>query len=287
MKLQDFVDLVTDCSRRDFTINAMAIDMETGDLIDPHGGFKDLKARTLRHVGPAFKEDPLRVIRLARFLGRLHEDGFQVAAGTFALASDMVRAGDLNELPWERFAAEVRKVLDTCSPEGCFTFFQTLHQLGAHQHVGFFRGADLLMAAEAARAIVTVKEARAKVLAATVFTEPEVVEHIGGSVARDAAAVMARLHGQPSTPERLLEAIRLSGGWNETETFHTFIGALMVLEHLGVKGQPFTAGTIIRATAATRDTAAIGATLAAQGVKGAAIGQAIRDQRLKVLQALT
>jgi tRNA nucleotidyltransferase (CCA-adding enzyme) len=98
------VTLEDDLARRDLTINAMAID-ERGRLIDPHGGQVDLRARILRHVSPAFVEDPLRVLRVARFAARL---GFEVAPETRRLMRKVVASGELSTLApervWQEFA---------------------------------------------------------------------------------------------------------------------------------------------------------------------------------------
>jgi tRNA nucleotidyltransferase (CCA-adding enzyme) len=284
MKIQDFVDLVTDCSRRDFTINAMAIDMETADLIDPFGGFKDLKAKTLRHVGPAFREDPLRVIRLARFLAKL--DGFTVVNETFALAQEMVRGGELNELPWERFAAEVVKVLETCGPDGCFTFFDALDKLECSQHVTFFAGMDLLRTARAAKLVArVVPAARATLLGAVAFTDPERAEHVGGSVARDVCRALSGLRGQVATPELLYETLKRTGAWSGSPTFQVLLSSLRTLHALG-EAYPFYDGQLVHAEVVTTCHAQLGAELAQQGVDGAAIGRAIRDARMRSLRQL-
>ena len=84
------VTLKEDLSRRDLTINAMARDGE-GNLIDPHGGAQDLERRVLRHVSPAFVEDPLRVLRVARFAARYHTRGFTLAPETLELMKRIVR----------------------------------------------------------------------------------------------------------------------------------------------------------------------------------------------------
>ncbi|MBP8294724.1 MAG: multifunctional CCA tRNA nucleotidyl transferase/2'3'-cyclic phosphodiesterase/2'nucleotidase/phosphatase [Burkholderiales bacterium] len=99
------VTLEADLLRRDLTINAMAMD-ETGVLIDPYGGQRDLASRTLRHVSPAFGEDPLRVLRVARFAARF---GFDVAEQTEALMRELVARGELRDLSpervWQEFAS--------------------------------------------------------------------------------------------------------------------------------------------------------------------------------------
>jgi tRNA nucleotidyltransferase (CCA-adding enzyme) len=99
------VTLEDDLARRDLTINAMALD-EGGDVIDPFGGRRDLDARVLRHVGAAFAEDPLRVLRVARFAARF---GFHVADETLALVRSLVEAGELAELTPERVWQELAR----------------------------------------------------------------------------------------------------------------------------------------------------------------------------------
>ncbi len=102
------VTLEQDLQRRDLTINAMAMD-ETGTLIDPLHGRDDLQARLLRHVGPAFVEDPVRILRLARFAARLPE--FTVAPQTLELARAMVRGGEADALVPERVWQEIARGL--------------------------------------------------------------------------------------------------------------------------------------------------------------------------------
>lgn len=104
-----------DLTRRDLTINAMAVDPE-GRLIDPCGGRRDLERRILRHT-PAFSEDPIRVLRLARFATRYHHLGFKIAGETYELVQDMVRRGDLNQLVPERVFAELAKALKEDRPD--------------------------------------------------------------------------------------------------------------------------------------------------------------------------
>jgi len=102
------VTLEQDLARRDLTINAMAQD-EQGQLIDPYGGERDLHQRVLRHVGPAFVEDPVRILRLARFAARLSD--FGVAPETLALARAMVERGEADALVPERVWQEVSRGL--------------------------------------------------------------------------------------------------------------------------------------------------------------------------------
>ena len=100
------VSLEEDLRRRDFTINAMAVD-EYGNLHDPFGGRKDLSNKTIRHVSPAFIEDPLRVIRLGRFLAQLTE--FEVHKDTFELCKEIVKKREILTLSKERIWTEISK----------------------------------------------------------------------------------------------------------------------------------------------------------------------------------
>jgi tRNA nucleotidyltransferase (CCA-adding enzyme) len=121
------VTLEEDLRRRDFTINAMAEDAE-GRLIDPWGGQADLEARVLRHVSPAFVEDPLRVLRAARFMARFAPFGFRVAPETIELMRTMVDNGEIDHLVPERVWQELRRALVEERPSA---FLQTLRACGA------------------------------------------------------------------------------------------------------------------------------------------------------------
>jgi tRNA nucleotidyltransferase (CCA-adding enzyme) len=118
------VTLEEDLARRDLTINAMAR-AEDGTLIDPFGGERDLRAGVLRHVGPAFAEDPLRVLRVARFAARF---GFAVAAETEALMRGIAAGGELATLTAERVWQELARALMEAKPS---LFFTTLRRCGA------------------------------------------------------------------------------------------------------------------------------------------------------------
>ncbi len=106
------VTLEEDLYRRDLTINAIAQD-ENGQLIDPYQGQADIKSRLLKHIGPAFSEDPLRILRVARFAARYHHLGFTIAPETLLLMKDMVASGELKTLTKERIWLEIEKCLKT------------------------------------------------------------------------------------------------------------------------------------------------------------------------------
>ena len=121
------VTLEQDLARRDLTINAMAED-EAGHIIDPYGGRNDLANRQLRHVSPAFSEDPLRILRVARFAARYRHLGFEVAPETMTLMTAMVQQGEINHLVAERIWKETERAFGEPNPE---VFFSVLRQCGA------------------------------------------------------------------------------------------------------------------------------------------------------------
>ena len=121
------VTLEEDLARRDLTINAMAEDAD-GALIDPYGGREDLDAGLLRHVTPAFVEDPVRLLRVARFAARLGQWGFRVAHGTHGLMRRMAESDDVRALRPERLWQEMKRALGEPHP---WRFFEVLHGCGA------------------------------------------------------------------------------------------------------------------------------------------------------------
>lgn len=121
------VTLEEDLKRRDLTINAMAESID-GDIIDPYDGQRDLQARVLRHVSDAFVEDPVRILRVARFAARFADLGFTVAEDTRALMERVVDAGEANALVPERVWQETERALGEPRPE---VFFETLRACGA------------------------------------------------------------------------------------------------------------------------------------------------------------
>jgi tRNA nucleotidyltransferase (CCA-adding enzyme) len=123
------VTLEEDLIRRDLTVNAMAEDAQ-GNLIDPYGGQRDLDAKLLRHVSPAFAEDPLRVLRVARFAARYAPLGFTIAAETMALMRALSESAELTALTPERSWKEISRALMEPRPD---VFIQVLRDCGALQ----------------------------------------------------------------------------------------------------------------------------------------------------------
>lgn len=121
------VSLEEDLSRRDLTINAMAQD-SSGQVIDPFNGQTDLKHRILKHVSAAFVEDPVRILRAARFAAKFAEFDFKIADETNALMYKMVKQGEVNALQPERVWKETQKALQTSRPQ---VYFECLRRCGA------------------------------------------------------------------------------------------------------------------------------------------------------------
>jgi tRNA nucleotidyltransferase (CCA-adding enzyme) len=122
------VTLEQDLERRDLTVNAIARDPDTGALIDPFHGEADLRARVLRHVSAAFVEDPVRVLRLARFAARFAPLGFTVATETMALTQTMAAGGELHALVPERVWQETQRALEQQAP---WVYFEILREARA------------------------------------------------------------------------------------------------------------------------------------------------------------
>lgn len=121
------VTLEEDLARRDLTINSMAED-QNGVIIDPYGGQADLDARLLRHVAPTFAEDPVRVLRVARFAARYAPLGFTVAAETMALMREIAQSGQLVDQTAERMWKEIaRALMEPCAD----VFIEVLRECGA------------------------------------------------------------------------------------------------------------------------------------------------------------
>lgn len=121
------VSLADDLKRRDLTINALAED-DNGNIIDLFNGQEDLAQGLLRHISPAFSEDPVRILRIARFAARFKSFGFKVAHNTHKLMCNMVECGEVDSLVSERVWSEVQKVLSYKTPSA---FFKVLASCGA------------------------------------------------------------------------------------------------------------------------------------------------------------
>ena len=183
------VTLEQDLQRRDLTINAMAID-QAGKLVDPFGGQRDLQARVLRHVGPAFVEDPVRILRLARFAARFSD--FSVAAETLSLARSIVQQGEADALVPERVWQEVARGLMETRPS---RMFEVLGECGLLQRWGvpLVGRPEVLAALDRAADLALPLPARFAILASG-LPSPEALDQLLGRMRADHDCVqLARL----------------------------------------------------------------------------------------------
>lgn len=232
------VTLEQDLARRDLTINAIAKD-ERGGIIDPFNGAADLKAGVLRHVSPAFAEDPVRVLRVARFAARF---GFAIAPETQALMRKMVEAGEADALVAERVWQEVALGLMERKPS---RMFEALRECGALARVMpeidalfTFGGAEALRALDAAAQAQGSLEVRFAVLARTL--DPLAVEALAERLRAPAAcrdlALLAARHANliadatQVDAEALLELLNVCDAWRRPGRFAELIAAALADE---------------------------------------------------------
>lgn len=218
------VTLEEDLERRDLTINAIARD-ESGELIDLHGGLADLEARVLRHVSPAFEEDPLRVLRVARFAARLADFEFTVHPDTLQLMRRITESGELADLAAERVWAEICDALATSRPS---RFIEVLRECGAlaellpevdalfgvpqvkKYHPEVDTGVHVLMAMDMAASLADGKPAAAVVFAV-------LLHDLGKGVTAEDELPSHQGHEKAGLPlvEAVCERIRASGEYRD------------------------------------------------------------------------
>lgn len=278
------VTLEQDLIRRDLTINAMA-ETEDGQLVDPYGGLRDLEARWLRHVSPAFVEDPLRVLRVARFAARYAHLGFKVAPETMTLMQSISASGELESLAAERVWKETERALAERSPQ---VFMSVLNHCGATDF--WFPelkspGEPTLLALERAgvsnsetpvRFALMCGELEPAALTALCSRLKAPIQH--GQLA-ELLIALTPLTVSPPQAESLLTVLERIDAWRRPERCPRITQAL----DLQKPGTPWSKA--IREGLAI--TAAINAKqLVAQGLKGPAVGAALREQRFKRLQEM-
>ena len=267
------VTLEQDLARRDLTINAIARDVD-GRIIDPHQGTADLKSGVLRHVGPAFSEDPVRILRVARFAARF---GFRIAPETLKLMREMARIGEADALVPERVWREVARGLMELRPS---LMFELLRECGALARVmpevdALWDDADAtrraMAALDAAAQARTTLPARFAVLARPLA--PLAVESLANRLkvpadCRDLALLAARnadtvLDAAELDAESMLELFNAVDAWRRPERFAELLTAVFAgvsnaaparsrLVHARAAAAAVNAGAIAKAaTAAT------------------------------------
>ncbi len=322
------ITIEQDLQRRDLTINAMARDRE-GRLIDPWGGRRDLEARKLRHVSDAFREDPVRVLRAARFAADLHELGFTVADETLALMREMVESGEVDALRPERVWKETARALGTDRPD---VFIEVLRECGAlakvfpevdalfgvpqpeRWHPEIDTGVHLLMALRIAAKLSDDPVVRFAVLTHDLGkgTTPEEMlpRHHGHEersaelldglcerlpvprAYRDVAEPVARYHGlvhrsHELQPASVLKLIERADGLRRPDRFEKFLLACEAdaRGRKGLEDRPYPQRErLLAALEAARSVDA--AALRARGLDGAALGEALRRERIEAIRAI-
>ena len=321
------VTLEDDLARRDLTINAMARE-EDGTLVDPHGGQRDLAGRVLRHVSPAFAEDPVRILRLARFAARFHD--FSIAPQTMQLMREMVGAGEVDALVAERVWQELSRGLMEARPS---RMFEVLRECGAlarllpevdrlwgvpqrpEYHPEVDTGVHLMMVLDMSARLGGSLPVRFACLGHDLgkgTTPADVLpRHIGHEMrseklvralcdrwkvpteCRELAEVVAREHGNVHRSAELNAAavLRLLERCDALRRAQRFEEALLACEcdargRAGKEDEPYPQRPRLAAAlraALSVDTAPVAEAAAARGLAGPAIGEAVREARVRAV----
>ncbi len=296
------VTLEQDLQRRDLTINAMA-ETPDGRIIDPYGGQQDLEQGLLRHVSPAFAEDPVRILRVARFAARLSRWGFHVAHGTNALMRKMVNEGEVDYLVPERVWAELVKALQSERPA---QFFKVLHGCGAlavlfpeieraFQHVQPHdeTADDYTPLAALEAAVAQSEDVRVRFAILLHALGPQLTPaqrlaqaqalckryRVPGEYATLASdAIQLEEHADSSEPEHVLKLMESAGAFKQTQRWPLL---LQVYQATGLVDQAH----CDRLRQASQAAAGVNAAqLQDPDLRGPALGAAIRTRRLEVVQ---
>jgi len=294
------VTLEEDLKRRDLTVNAMAR-TEGGEIIDPFGGQQDLQNRLLRHVSEAFAEDPLRILRTARFAARFALQGFDVHLDTLQLMQAMTNAGEVGHLAPERVWQELQRALHETSP---VTFFEVLHRCGALiELLPEFAAQPLRLQAlhalqqvqqnlpdantaqRIAALLLPLSSAQAN-NRATLLKAPKVCQELATlACTLRYSPGMNVTHSQNELAEQLLETLNAADAWRRPERLQQALQLLRVTLPLQ-NGFDLPLQQIRLQQLAQSLQAAAGVqakTLLAQGYRGPALGQAMTQCRLEAV----
>lgn len=277
------VTLEQDLQRRDLTINAIARD-GLGKLIDPYHGLADLQNRRLRHVSSAFSEDPLRVLRVARFHARFANLGFQVAPETLSLMRKMTDLGELQSLSAERVWGELAKALQTPMPA---VFFSSLAECNALQILFPEIDSAGIAGLERASSVNTAPLIRFSALCHRAALQPGFIRNPMFSKIpndfRDLALLTAKYHselakGKLHKAEQLSTILQGTDALRRPERFLQLLSASAAIHdalHFPLNFWQ-QALHIVQSSKITR--------LVQQGLTGEALGRAIKQQRLQDLR---
>ena len=278
------VTLEDDLRRRDLTINAIAQDAD-GNIIDPYQGRRDLREKMLRHISPAFVEDPVRVLRIARFAARFYKYGFRIADETHELMQHMVENGEVSALVPERVWREWQRGLETESPE---IFLTILQECGALS-VLFPEMAD-----SAAAVIAALQQA------GRVSTDPRIrFATLGSVLSRNAITALARRYKIPNTyKDTALMVVDYLPALQNLRTPSDYLALLLRLDAIrrparltdflqiatSLKTPALELTRLQRAAEAAADVQTM--PFLVQGLFGEKLGEAIEQARLQKIAAL-
>jgi tRNA nucleotidyltransferase (CCA-adding enzyme) len=288
------VTLEEDLLRRDLTINAMAED-DHGQVIDPYGGLRDLQARVLRHAAPAFAEDPLRVLRVARFAARYAPLGFTVAPETLGLMRQLSESGELRDLTPERSWKEISRALMEPRPD---VFVQVLHDCAALAEL--LPEVDTHMAGQGEALLAALRACAEHEQPLTVRwaclllnTEPEQIATINSrcKAPRDCAELALLTRQQRGawhealelSAEALLALLQSFDVYRRPQRFEQFLGACEMAARGAGQYREFPQTAFLLGAADCARNQAI-QPLLEQGFQGAALGDALTRQRLEALR---
>jgi tRNA nucleotidyltransferase (CCA-adding enzyme) len=283
------VTLEEDLIRRDLTINAMAED-DHGNVIDPYQGQADLEQRILRHVSPAFAEDPLRVLRVARFAARYAPLGFRVADDTLALMRQISESGELQALTAERSWKEIERALMEDEPQ---VFVQVLHDCEALQQLMPELQGDASSLAALVQAAQHHHPLHVRWACLLHGLDPASIKALNQRFkAPRECQELAQLVGEfgeqghkafELAPETLLELLQKFDVYRRPQRFEDFIAACE-MDARGRGAPSYPQGDYLRG-AATAARAVDVKPLVASGLTGQRLGEALNEERLKALQA--
>jgi hypothetical protein len=271
------VTIEDDLARRDLTINSMAMD-STGVVIDPYGGLHDLHNKILRHTTAAFAEDPLRVLRLARFAARMPD--WSIHADTIELCRTLCAAGELNHLSIERVWTEMEKGFGETDPRRFMELLETTYAL---KHCAVLREifGDVCDEGQhiAAKVLKMVAPDQRLAVSVAVLAVPDSAALGASARVRDCMQNLNVLRTLPRDASSMSYMLKKARALSEGMTFNDLVSAVMVLEYAGYR-LPFSSKQLVLGQRLMKDVKAT----EFPGVDGKALGVAIENRRVQNLQ---
>lgn len=263
-----------DLSRRDLTINSIAKD-ESGNLVDPFNGLKDIRNRVLRHTSPAFSEDPLRVLRIARFAARMPT--WQIAPETLVLCNKVSMSGELNSLSIERIWAEMQKGFNETDAR---RFVKVLSDTGALKHCHLLKDIFGDLSNQQIEILGAIKKVNADKLTISIATLAKADSKLNGAPTRIVDCFknihnLGTTHGSAEDIFKVLKAARVQ---SEGPQFEDFIAAVQVCERAGINFA-FSCKELLIGTSVVRSIKA-----SQFSETGKSLGDAIKNKQIESLK---